>query len=108
MPGDLSVQGFLVSFFSRDAAVMMVSTDSVTMPEYDRTAMTYTSHDRPLAMPATCITRRLDWKNGSNAANDATMAVPSLASHRSPRQSAEILHDGYRGDQFTPVEFLLQ
>lgn len=24
-------------------------------------------------MPATCITRRLDWKNGSNAANDATM-----------------------------------
>lgn len=73
MPGDLSVQGFLVSFFSRDAAVMMVSTDSVTMPEYDRTAMTYISHDRPLAMPATCITRRLDWKNGSNAANDATM-----------------------------------
>ena len=24
---------------------MIVSTDSVTMPEYDRTAMTYTSHD---------------------------------------------------------------
>ena len=24
-------------------------------------------------MPATCITRRLDWKNGSSAANDATM-----------------------------------
>ena len=37
------------------------------------TAMTYTSHDRPLAMPAICITRRLVWKNGSNAANDATM-----------------------------------
>ena len=73
MPGDLSVQGFLDSFFSRDAAVMMVSTDSVTMPEYDRTAMTYTSHDRPLTMPAACITRRLDWKNGSSAANDATM-----------------------------------
>ena len=73
MPGDLSVQGVLVSFFSRDAAVMMVSTDSVTMPEYDRPTMTYTSHDRPLAMPAICITRRLVWKNGSNAAYDATM-----------------------------------
>ncbi len=24
-------------------------------------------------MPATCITRCLDWKNGSIAANDATM-----------------------------------
>ena len=24
---------------------MIVNTDSVTMPEYDRTAMTYTSHD---------------------------------------------------------------
>ena len=56
----LSVQDLLDSFFSRDAAVMMVSTDSVTMPEYDRTAMTYTTHDRPLAMPAACITRCLD------------------------------------------------
>lgn len=27
------------SFFNRDAAVMMVSTDSVTMPEYDRTKL---------------------------------------------------------------------
>ena len=71
--GSLSVQGFFGSFFSRDAAVMMVSTDSVTMPDYDRTAMTYTSHDRPLTMPAACITRRLDWKNGSSAASDATM-----------------------------------